>query len=141
MLALVLCLTAPLAVTPLIILLSRHLFAKFVREAAGLFVGVEMHKDWAITLGTPIAIANAIVFTLAWWAVVGLSAMKLTGFSLAAPFIIGLVLAMLLTYVFVKDKLHLQSGPSCLVGLLTFAGGNLPVILLMPMLLMAVSEV
>jgi hypothetical protein len=140
MVVLICCLVAPLAATPLVILLTRRLFAIFVREGASLFVGLEMHKDWAFTLATPIAIANAVVFTFAWWAAVGLSSMELTGLSLAAPFLAGLVLAMFITSIVVKDKLHLETGDACMVGLLTFAGGNLPVILLMPLLLIAVSE-
>src|SRR5688572_30396651 len=140
MVTLIICLVGPLAAAPLIVFFSRPLFAIFVREGAGLFLGLDMHKEWSLLVGKPIAIANAVVFTLAWWAAVGLSAMGAPSFSMAASFIVGLALAMLITYMFVKDLLHLHNGDAWLVGLLAFAGGNLPVIILMPVLLMTVMD-
>lgn len=141
MVTLICCLLGPLAAAPLTVWFSRPLFARFVREGADLFVGLSMHKEWALTLATPIAIANAIVFSLAWWAAVGISTIEqATAFSIAAPFIIGLLFAMLVTYVFIKDKLRLPTTDAWLVGLLAFAGGNLPVIIAMPVLLVAVME-
>jgi hypothetical protein len=138
MVALIACLVGPVIAAPLIALLSRHLFALFVREGTSLFVGLEMHKEWSLTLGTPIAIANAIIFSLGWWASVALGALDVPSISVAAPLIVALALALFITYILVKDKLHLETGDAFLVGLLAFAGGNLPVIIAMPMLLMAV---
>lgn len=141
MLILIVCLLAPVAVSPLIVLGTRSLFAIFVREGASLFVGLEMHHEWAMTLARPISIGNGVIFALAWWAAIGLSALGLSNFALASPFIVALVFSQLLTWLFVKERLHLQNGTACMVSLVTFAGGNLPMIVALPLLVMAVPQV
>jgi hypothetical protein len=140
MLTLAVCLLAPFAIAPLIILANRHLYAMFVREAASIFVGLDMHREWAMTLAAPMAIANGVIFTFAWWAALGLSALQVSSFGLAAPFIAALGLSMLMTWFLIRERLHLHNVNACMVSLLAFAGGNLPLIIAMPVLVMAVPD-
>ena len=93
-----------------------------------------------MTLATPIAVVNAIIFVLAWWAAIGLSALGETSFVLAMPFVIAIAFAFLITWIFVKERLNLANGCAFMVGLLVFAGGNLPVMLAMPALLMLIPS-
>ena len=111
-----------------------------MREGASLFVGLDIHYEWAMTLAKPISIANVIIFTLAWWAALGLSALGLSSFALASPFVVALVFSMLTTWLFIKERLNLHNGTACMVSLVTFAGGNLPMIILLPLLVMAVPQ-
>src|SRR5688572_9537070 len=110
MLILIVCLLAPLAVAPLILWTTRSLYVIFVREGASLFVGLDIHYEWAMTLAKPISIANIIIFTLAWWTALGLSALGLSSFALASPFVVALVFSMLTTWLFIKERLNLHNG-------------------------------
>ena len=138
MLMLIVCLAAPLAVAPLAVMGMRHLFAIFVREAAELFLDLDMHKAWAITLGTDIAVVNMVVFAVAWGATIGLASLHLSAFIVISPFLAAVLLALWFTRSMVKSRLRLQPGDAWMVGLLAFAGGNLPLIITIPVLLMVV---
>jgi hypothetical protein len=138
MLTLILCLAAPIAAAPLLVIGSRHLFANFVRETAAIFHGLDMHRAWAMTLGTDVAIINILIFALGWWGAVALSSLNQSAFLVAMPFILALLLALWITRGMIKARLKLPSKQSWLVGLISFAGGNLPLILGIPVLLMIV---
>jgi hypothetical protein len=140
MLMLAICLLAPIAISPLIVIANRQLCAFFVTEGASLFVGLEMHREWALTLAIPMSIANTVIFIFAWWAALGLSALQLSSFALATPFIVALALSLLVTWVLIRERLRLHNGKACLVSLITFAGGNLPLLIIMPLLVMAVPD-
>jgi len=139
-LSLIIAVAVPVALSPLIVLGTRHLFAMFLREGAELFSSAIPHRELALGTATTIAIPNATLFTLAWWVAVGLSAAQLSMFVVVVPFLVVLPLGLLLTRIEVKARLHLAPSDAWLVGLLTFAGGNLPLILAMPFLLMLVPQ-
>lgn len=136
--SLVIALAAPLVLSPLIVLGTRPLFAKFLREGAELFSGAMPHRELAHDAASTIALINVVLFTLAWWGAVGLRTAELSMITVVVPFLAALPLGLYLTRVEVKARLHLLPKDSWLVGLLTFAGGNLPLILTTPVILMLV---
>jgi hypothetical protein len=139
-LTLVVCLLAPLAAAPLLVMLSRHLFSTFVREAAELFLGMQMHREQRMALGTDLAVINAIIFSIAWMTAVALHACHLSSFIVVAPFLLAMLAALYFTSSMVRGRMKLPSRDAYLVGLLSFAGGNLPLIVIIPLLLITIMN-
>lgn len=140
MLTLIVLLVAPLVAGPAMVLGVRHLFALFVRQAADLFLAREIHRAWAMTLGTDVAAFNVSIFALAWWATVALCCLDVSGVFVAVPLAAGVGIAIVCTVLTVKARLTLDMREALMVGLLTFAGGNLPLIVLLPALFMLVNS-
>lgn len=120
----------PLVFAPLVVLGLKHLFALFVAEGAELFANVNLTRSDSRTLGALLAKLNVVVLLLAWLALwtcrcLGQDPLVVTAIGLA-----GLLLAMIVTMMIVRVNLEVEGRPLLLVGLLTFAGGNLPLILL-----------
>ena len=125
----------PVIAAPVAALGTRRLFAVFFREGAALFTGTEVHRELAHGAAMSMAINNALIFSLAWWAAVGISAAGQSMFLIVAPFIAAVLAGVWATTAAVRSKLHASAGDAWLVGLLVFAGGNLPLIVIMPLLL------
>jgi hypothetical protein len=140
MIPLILAIAAPIVLAPLIAWATRRLFGLFLREGAELFVGMDLHRGQTDIAGTSIAINNVIIFALAWWGAVALGATGQSMFLIVAPFIAAVPLGVWVASLPVKSHLHIERGDAWLVALLAFAGGNLPLILLMPVILSLVPH-
>lgn len=135
MVQLVVSLAAPLIATPLLVFCCRHLFTVFLREGSSLFVGLDMAKPWAAGIGQTMAVINGILFTFAWWATASFSYIQLSAFIVALPFVAAVLLGLTTTSLYVKSQMRLAPMDAWMVGLLSFAGGNLPMIVIIPLLL------
>ena len=135
MIPLVVSLAAPLVAAPLLMYCCRHLFTIFLREGAGLFVGLDMQKPWASGIGQTLAVINGLLFTFAWWATASFSYMGMTAFVVALPFVAAVLLGLMITSFYVKSQMRLAQMDAWMIGMLSFAGGNLPLVMIIPLLL------
>ena len=123
-------LAVPVLLAPLAILGMRKLFTIFLSEAMELFSTVTLGNEDARTLGSLMAKLNVMVLLFAWLILFtcehfNLSTWIVTGIGLG-----GLACAMLITFITVKSNLEIEGRELLGVSLLTFTGGNLPIIVI-----------
>lgn len=126
------CFGVPVLLAPFGVMGLRYLFAIFVREGAEIFADVQIERSLSIGIGQFLAIFNVAIFVVTWWSVVGCDLLELSISAKAALAVGGVLLAMILTVMIVRDRVGVQGRPGILVGLLAFTGGNLPLFLLVP---------
>ncbi len=123
-------LAVPVLLAPFAVMGLRKLFAIFLSEGLELFSTLTLGSDDARDLGSLLAKLNVVVLLLAWLILYTCqyfdqSAWIVTGIGLG-----GLAGAMLITLMTLKANLEIEGGPLLAVSLLTFTGGNLPVIVI-----------
>lgn len=125
----------PLLLAPVVIWSIRPLFSKFFSQAAQLLMDVDCAPEQAQAVGMTMAKVNGIVFMLMWLGVFTCLTLELPIAVGAAIVIVALLVALWLTTGIARK--HLRSGgwESAQVGLVSFAGGNLPMLLLIPLAL------
>ncbi len=126
----------PGVLAPLVVMALRPLFAIFLREGLELFTDVTLESGLVSGIGRVIAKVNVLILLFAWWA--AHTCYVVDGKQMLMPAIVamcGVVLALVVTVQMVRNRVGVVGQPSMLVGLLTFAGGNLPIFLLVPILL------
>ncbi len=121
-------LAVPVLLAPFAVMGLRKLFAIFLSEGIELFSTMTLDSEEALTLGSLMAKLNVVVLLLAWLILFTCecfdqSAWIVTGIGLG-----GMAAAMLITLMTVKSNLELEGGALLAVSLLTFTGGNLPLI-------------
>ena len=125
---LVVCLV-PLLLTPIIALALRPVFALFARQGAQLFCALDMSSALAEALGHYTAIYDAVTLAVVSSGVVA-SVIWRAPWAVTIAIVAGGVLTALFVTVSVVRAIPGIEGRSALaVGLLTFAGGNLPLFL------------
>ena len=130
----------PIALSPLVVRCLRPLFGLFLREGTELFTDVNLERALSVRIGHLLAITNVVVFVLAWSTVVGCAWLKwppLAGGLLAA---LGVVIALGFTIWSVRNRVGIVGQEMVLVGLVAFAGGNLPLIVIVPLVLVFVPR-
>lgn len=129
-------LVAPILLAPFVVYFLSMLFPIFLREGAKLFTATDLPGKVSRKVGTDISMRCVIIFTLSWIAGYGCRLLDLN-YVLTVGFAVGGVfLALLGTITLVKKKLAIRSwSDSALVGMITFAGGNLPLFVLVPLLM------
>ena len=130
------CFVVPLAVAPAAIMGLRPLFALFLREGLELFSEVTLDRELSLGIAHVLALVNVIFFLVAWLAAFGCLVLGGTFTTSALIGIAGVVLALVLTMRLVRSRVGLSGWPAILVGLLTFTGGNLPLFLIVPVVLL-----
>lgn len=125
----------PILLTPLVIWALQPLFARFYREAAQLFAEVDCDQRHAVSVGSTMAKVNVIVFMLIWLGVFTCMTLELQVAVGGAIVIAGLLVGLWLTTGIARNHLKIGGWSSVQVGLVTFAGGNLPMLLLIPIAL------
>lgn len=134
-------LLGPFLLSPAIVYGLQLLFPVFITQGAKTFLAMDVPGSIARRVGTDIAIRCVITYLLCWFAGFGCYMLQwplsLTiGFSIAAVF-----LSLIGTIMMVRKKLAIKSwGDSALVGLITFAGGNLPLMVLIAILLFVLER-
>ena len=121
-------LAVPLLLAPLAVLGLRRLFAIFLTEGVELFSTLTLSSSDARTLGSLLAKLNVVVMLFAWIILYTCHCFQrdlllVTGIGLA-----GLAGAMLITAMTIKSNLEITGRTLWMVTLLTFTGGNLPII-------------
>lgn len=129
-------LLAPVLLAPLVFYFLRMLFPYFLQEGIKLFTAADLSGKDARKVGTDICMRCVIIFTLSWVTGYGCQLMEMNYLITVGFAVGGVFLAMMLTITLIKKKLTKKSwGDAALVGMITFAGGNLPLIVLIPLLM------
>ena len=115
--------------------LLRPLFARFLREATQLFTGKGLAMQQSIVLGSRIAIVNMLVFLIFWCATYGCWHVDGPFLLTVALAVSGVLLGVIATVGIVQNDLNIQGSDGVYVGLITFVGGNLPLIFIVPTVL------
>jgi len=123
----------PTILSPLIILIERPLFALFQKESADLFLQQELSKSRSRSMGHYVALFNVITFLFTWYACYGCFLLKAPFYCMAISAVGGVLIALLITVRFVHNFMELSMQDSLLIGSMTFAGGNIPLIVLVPL--------
>jgi len=113
-------------------LVLRHLFAAFLRQSMECFTGTSLQKAFSLTIGTRMAVTNGLIFCLATLMFAGCTFLKLPWLLTAAPGVVGVVAALIATIRITRETLAINVLAAGVVGLVCFAGGNLPLIVLFP---------
>ncbi len=134
-------LAVPVLLAPFAVMGLRRLFAIFLSEGIELFSTMTLDSEEARTLGSLMAKLNVVVLLLAWLILFTCecfdqSAWIVTGIGLG-----GMAAAMLITLMTVKSNLEIEGGALLAVSLLTFTGGNLPLIVITGALLAILPRV
>ncbi len=121
----------PLLIAPLVVLAMQMLVANFLVTVAKLIIDMDLPGSIARRVGTDISMRCVITYLLCWWAGWGCYMLEWP-LELTLAFCIGgMVLALGGTILMVRKKLAIRNRmDASLVGLLTFGGGNLPLIVI-----------
>jgi len=125
----------PIVLSPLVVRCLRPLFGLFLREGTELFTDINLERALSLRIGHFLAIINVLIFVVAWSSAVGSAWIEwppLIGGLLAAG---GVLLALGITIWSVRNRVGIVGQEMVLVGLVTFAGGNLPLIVVVPLVL------
>ena len=129
------CFVVPVVIAPLVIMGLRPLFSIFLREGAELFADLTLEKRLSDGISRVLARWNVFIFVLAWMSAFGsyLGTHKWTWGALII--VAGVLGALGLTIRQVRSRVGVVGRPALLIGLLAFAGGNLPLFLIVPIAL------
>ena len=113
----------------------RYLFAAFLRDSADWFADIRLPAPIALEIGTQMAVLNCLIYAAAGLSfVVGLT-VGLPAYLIVGPAVLGILAAIAFTIRLVRDSLGLDLLTASPIGLVSFAGGGLPLILLFPAIL------
>jgi hypothetical protein len=114
---------------PVVVFAQRRLFSLFLAEGAELLGDVTIAKQVTLPVGALMAKLNALVLLVAW---LGLFTCRCfdVSWTVRLPIALaGVAVAILITTVIVHNTVRrLNGGTTMIVGLIVFAGGNLPLI-------------
>lgn len=119
----------PIVLSPFLVHGLRYLFALFLREGVELFLDTRVTKKESLLLGMSLAKANVIVIVLLWLAVFGSRWLEFPMLATAAIAIVGVLIGLWISIEIVRHGLDVRGWTALQIGLLAFAGGNLPVII------------
>ncbi len=121
-------LAAPFAVWGL-----RHTFRFFLEEGAELFGGLVLGRADAVSVGSLMAKINVVFLLVAWLGLFTCQCFFESGMLVALVGIGGLAAALMMTVFIVRMNIEVQGPSLWMVGLIAFAGGNLPVFIVVAM--------
>ena len=128
-------LAIPVLLAPLAVLGLRKLFSVFLLEGVELFSTLPLDAGDARTLGSMMAKLNVIVLLFAWLILYTCECFDQSLWIVTGIGLGGLAGAMLVTLMVVKANLDIYGRELWSVALLSFAGGNLPIIVIVGVLL------
>jgi hypothetical protein len=123
-------LVIPVVLAPLVVLGLRRLFAVFLVESVDLFGYGTLDRKDALVLGALTAKLNVVVLLVAWLGLYTCLCFHQSNTLLMAIALGGVLSAILVTTLIVRANLRLAGRTLLIVGLLVFAGGNLPLIVI-----------
>lgn len=131
---------APVILSPAVVAVLQLLFPTFLKEGAKLFTAIDLPGSLARKVGMDIAVRCVGIFVLCWIAGYGCRLLE-WNYLLTVGFAIGgVMLALLGTIMLVRKRLAIRSwSDAVLVGLVAFAGGNLPLFVLIPLLMFLIT--
>jgi hypothetical protein len=128
-------LLGPAVLAPVIILSLKPCFRWFLAESMDLFTTNRLPDDVVLTISNHLAFWNVITFVGLWCITFGSYWAGADAWVQYLLVIVGVGVAVYMTVRYVGEALSLRKYDACGAGLLAFAGGNLPLILLVPILL------
>ena len=131
----------PVLLAPVAVLILRRLFALFLTEGTELFGDFSLDPEEAASVGALMAKFNVLVLLLAWLGVFTCMCFHQPHFLLLGIALTGVTSAIVISMMIVKSNLQMDSGALMMVGILAFAGGNLPIIVLVAILMVLVRLV
>jgi hypothetical protein len=130
---------ASMILAPCLPLLSvvglRYLFATFLRERALWFADLTIPRAAALVIGTRMALKTCTICGLAIFLFAIGSILRLPAPITAAPAALGVLAAVVVAIRIARQTLGIRALPAGLIGVVSFAGGGLPLIVLFPALL------
>ena len=126
----------PVLLSPLVVYISSRLFPVFLELGSTLFVAMDLPGSLLRKVGMDIAIRCVVSYLICWIAGYGCLVIELP-YALAVGICIsGVFLALFGTISLVKNEVGVKSWTDAtLIGLIAYSGGNLPLILIIPLLL------
>ena len=105
----------------------RHLFSVFIREGAQLFGGLDLPGVYATSIGARLAKVNVAIL-LGTWIAVFICVCQDVGFLILGSIaVVGVLGALIATTSLLRWNLGVQGWVAWRMGMLSFAGGNLPI--------------
>ena len=131
---------APVLLAPFVVYISSKLIPIFLELGSTLFTAMDLPGSLLRKVGMDIAIRCVVIFLVSWIAGYGSYVLEL-GYALAVGICVsGVFLALLGTISMVKKEVGVHTWTdAALVGLIAFSGGNLPLILVIPLILFFVE--
>jgi hypothetical protein len=129
-------LVLPVFAAPFVVIAQRRLFALFYAEGVDLLGGISLARKDALLLGALMAKLNALVLLLTWLALFTCRCFDQPVGLLASIAVAGILAAITVTTLIVHGNVRrINAHTVVLVGLIVFAGGNLPLIVITAALL------
>lgn len=125
---LIIAVLAPVLAAPFL----RHLFAMFLRQSAELFSNVALERSATLTIGSRMALNSGLIFATSVLLFVGCMTLNVPWELTAAVTVIGILSALAVCILIIRASLDVDPLPAGAIGLVSFAGGNLPFILVYP---------
>ncbi|MEE8155632.1 MAG: hypothetical protein V3T53_11825, partial [Phycisphaerales bacterium] len=117
----------PVVAAPLAVLCLRHLFALFVREGAQLFGGIGLPGVYADSIGSRLAKINVAVLLATWIVVFTCECYAASPLIWGGVAVAGVLGGLVATTYLLRWNLGVHGWVSWRMGMLSFAGGNLPI--------------
>ncbi len=129
----------PVLAAPLAVIGLRYLFALFLAEGVELFGKMTLAREDSLVLGTMMAKLNVAVLLVTWLALFTCDRFGMSWLSMGIA-LTGMSAALLLTVGIVRTNLGVEGRTLAIVGMLAFAGGNLPIIIMVGSLLVLLPK-
>ncbi len=120
----------PVVAAPLAVLCLRHLFALFVREGAQLFGGIGLPGVYADSIGSRLAKINVAVLLATWIVVFTCECYAASPLIWGGVAVAGVLGGLVATTYLLRWNLGVHGWVSWRMGMLSFAGGNLPIFMI-----------
>ena len=113
----------------------RHLFSLFVREGAQLFGGIGLPGVYADSIGSRLAKINVAVLLATWIVVFTCVCYAVSPLIWGGVTVAGVLGGLVATTYLLRWNLGVRGWVSWRMGMLSFAGGNLPIFMIVVALL------
>lgn len=126
----------PVLAAPFVVLAQRRLFSIFLLEGVELLGGTTIAKKDALALGSLLAKLDVLVLLVAWLALYTCQCLDQSMLLVSGIAILGVFAAVVVTTLIVHANIRrLDTRTVTMVGLIVFAGGNLPLIVVAAVLM------
>ncbi len=125
----------PVVAAPLAVLCLRHLFSLFVREGAQLFGGIGLPGVYADSIGSRLAKINVAILLATWIVVFTCECLEVSPLIWGGVTVAGVLGGLGATTYLLRWNLGVRGWVSWRMGMLSFAGGNLPIFMIVAAIL------
>ncbi len=113
----------------------RYLFSLFVREGAQLFGGIDLPSVYADSIGWRLAKMNVAVLLATWIVVFTCECLEVSPLIRGGVAVAGILGGLVATTFLLRWNLGVRGWVSWRMGMLSFAGGNLPIFMIVAAIL------